>query len=157
MSASDDLAYLRVDLPHLSLQARKTSEATRRYNCLAWAAASDTTRWWERILSNFLISGYYWPSSVREGGTIVGWIRVLESEGFATCHSREYEPGFVKVAVYVKGAEPKHIARQIGPASWTSKLGDFEDIEHPTLEELEGEEYGKVGPVLRKPVPVLQG
>lgn len=36
-----------------------------------------------------------------------------------------------------------HAARHTPSGEWTSKLGDYEDIAHPRLEDLEGPEYGK--------------
>ena len=52
------------------------------------------------------------------------------------------EKGFEKIALYVSGKHVKHIARQLENGHWTSKLGDYQDIEHYTLNVLESDEYG---------------
>lgn len=51
--------------------------------------------------------------------------------------------------------EPTHAARQLPSGAWTSKLGEWEDIEHDTLEALEGSEgrgeaYGRVALILKR-------
>ena len=43
-------------------------------------------------------------------------------------------------------------ARKTSPSSWTSKLGEAEDIEHG-LHDLEGDVYGVVVLVMRRPIP----
>jgi hypothetical protein len=48
-------------------------------------------------------------------------------------------------------AAPKHAARQLASGRWTSKIGVLEDIEHD-LRDLEGDEYGKVVVVIKRPV-----
>jgi hypothetical protein len=74
--------------------------------------------------------------------------------GYDTCASPEYEAGFEKVAIYASPAgEPKHAARQLPTGSWTSKLGLAEDIEHVSFDGLEGEKYGTVQRILRRPRP----
>ncbi len=45
-----------------------------------------------------------------------------------------------------------HVARQLKEGMWTSKLGPDEDIEHNTLDALEGELYGAVTQVLKRPL-----
>ena len=50
--------------------------------------------------------------------------------------------------------KPQRFARQLLNGRWTSKLGDFEDIEHAAPEELEGDgryEYGQIVAFLRRP------
>jgi hypothetical protein len=47
-----------------------------------------------------------------------------------------------------------HVAKQLESGAWTSKLSADEDIEHNTLYALEGNngnEYGKVKQILKKP------
>lgn len=65
--------------------------------------------------------------------------------GFTRCDSGDLEPGWEKVAVYaLADDDPTHVARQLESGAWTSKLGDFEDIEHDTPTALEGPAYGTV-------------
>ena len=54
------------------------------------------------------------------------------------------------------GGAPTHVARQLPSGAWTSKLGDWEDIEHQTLASLEerpgaAPAYGKVARILKRP------
>ncbi len=54
--------------------------------------------------------------------------------GFAECDTDRFETGFEKIAIFATRLEsPTHVARQLPDGTWTSKLGEFEDIEHPTL------------------------
>jgi hypothetical protein len=39
---------------------------------------------------------------------------------------------------------PTHAALQLESGDWTSKLGDFEDISHSTIEAVSGPVYGRV-------------
>jgi hypothetical protein len=105
--------------------------------------------WWEPGLP---VSPFRWLDGI--GAGIEGWIRVFEAHGFALCRADEtqLEPGFEKIAIYVaeRTAEPTHVARQLPTGAWTSKLGPMEDIEHPSLDEFCGREYGRVGPILKR-------
>ena len=73
--------------------------------------------------------------------------------GFEECPDGALESGYEKIAIYVSEiGEPTHIARQLGNGSWTSKLGELEDIEHGSPESLEGPEpcYGSVASYMRR-------
>ena len=68
------------------------------------------------------------------------------------------EPGFEKVALYAdRNEEVTHAARQTADGSWTSKLGEWEDIAHKSLEALCGDEpaYGTVAQILKRPRKVV--
>jgi len=70
--------------------------------------------------------------------------------GYEVCFGAEVESGAQKIAIYVCDGEPTHAARQNPDGSWSSKLGMLHDIEHSTLEALEGDEYGRVALILRR-------
>lgn len=118
-----------------------TSPRTPFYNCLAWAAG-ESTRWWE--------PGAYWPSLDVSGSILDAVVRVFSARGFAQCQSEAAEPGFEKIAIYVANGEFTHIARQLSDGSWTSKLGNLEDISHQSLQALTGSDYGVVHSVWRR-------
>ncbi|HEV2763302.1 MAG TPA: hypothetical protein VGV38_10040 [Pyrinomonadaceae bacterium] len=140
---------LEEDFPGLAASGwRVTSEATSRYNCIAFALR-DTGQWWE--LLNVPVRGYYWPPGVAQGDTVESWIEVYALHGFRPCEDARPEEGFEKVALYEKDGEPTHVARQLEDGTWTSKLGEDEDIEHGTLEALEGDLYGRVTKLLKRP------
>ncbi len=141
---------LEEDFPNLAASGwEETSDATSRYNCVAFGI-HDINQWWE--LLSVPIKGYYWPPSVKRGDTIESWVQVYEIHGFRLCENAEHESGFEKVAIYEKDREPMHVARQLKDGRWTSKLGVDEDIEHNTLDALEGNFYGAVSRILRRPI-----
>jgi hypothetical protein len=77
-------------------------------------------------------------------------LAALQSLGFEGCDSRSVEAGYEKVAIYATSdGEYTHAARQLTDDRWASKLGEWQDIEHDTLEALEGTSYGTVRFVLR--------
>lgn len=121
-----------------------TSPATRAYNCTAWVA-HDVRRWW------WPAPGGYWPDDASKERSLGAFRRMYELLGFQYCPSRGYEEGFEKVAVFVDvEGKPTHAARQLRNGRWTSKLGGAEDIEHE-LHDLEGDQYGRVGLVMKRP------
>jgi hypothetical protein len=71
--------------------------------------------------------------------------------GFQRCDSADLEPDVQKIAIFAKtNGEPTHVARQLPNGKWTSKLGDWEDIEHE-LAGIEGEKmYGSMRQILKK-------
>lgn len=100
----------------------------------------------------------HWPASVTKNVTVEAFTQAYGSEGYETCpaQDRTLDIAFEKVAVYVDAAgAPTHAARQLTDGSWTSKLGEAEDICHATLEAIEddghGLGYGKVAVILRRP------
>lgn len=122
------------------------SEPTSQYNCVAFRL-HDTRQWWQRVA----IRGYYWPPGVRQDESVESWVEVYEIHGFRRCDNADLEQGFEKVAIYVRDGEPEHIARQLESGVWTSKLGEYEDIEHNTLEGLMGESYGRAEIIMKRP------
>jgi hypothetical protein len=136
---------------------RKTSSEDSKYNCIAHAANKNNSWWWPVRGS---IEGVYWPNGVVIEETIEAFIHAYEVEGYTLCSGRELEVGFEKIAIYVDAdGIPTHAARQLEDGYWTSKLGEWEDIRHRTLEALEtgddasnrGLGYGKVAVIMRRP------
>lgn len=122
-----------------------SSPATIDYNCIAWAAGDIGRCWWPD--SNNI---GFWPHTAPRAETIEAFVGAFETLGYSLCGSAEHEIGFEKIAIYVdRDQMPTHGARQLDSGLWTSKLGDFEDIEH-TLDGLEGPTYGKVAAVMRR-------
>jgi hypothetical protein len=126
---------------------RVISPEDAAYNCVAWAAGRTDT-WWQAVPA----AGYYWPDNVPWNGRVDSLVRVFESLGFEVCDGDAPEPGYDKVALYGKGDDYEHAARQLSDGRWTSKLGAYKDIEHETLQALAGEEYGSVVKLLRKAI-----
>ncbi len=72
--------------------------------------------------------------------------------GYVSCDTSCYERGFEKIAIYTdRRGKPTHAARQTQTGQWTSKLGEREDIEHNLPDNLEGNYYGKVSIIMKRP------
>lgn len=142
---------LEAAFPKLMLAGYEiTSPRDDSYNCIAWAAG-DASRWWWPDPSG----SSYWPE-IRREETLAAFIQVFAGIGYQACISRELEAGVEKVAIFVdSGLAPTHMARQLPSGEWTSKCGRAEDLTHP-LEALEGEVYGTVAQIMRRPVPAEQ-
>lgn len=124
-----------------------TSVATPDYNCIAWADNDDQNWWWPP--GGFV--GEYWPSAAPGDRVLESFIAAFILQGYETCVGDELEASFEKVALYVDlDGLPTHAARQLGSGTWTSKLGEAEDIEHDTLAALEGMHYGTVAQIMRR-------
>ncbi len=120
------------------------SQETDNYNCIAWAYEVSNKRMWPGDLDSF------WPPRVTGGDELEAIIQLYLDSGYEKCESGESEEGYKKVAIYVNGEGPQHAALQLESGLWTSKLGDLQDIQHDTLQGLEGEEYGNATLFLKK-------
>lgn len=124
-----------------------TSPQSIEYNCFAWAINEFHRRWdpdpWDI---------YYWPDNIPRLLTLDNLLTAYRTVGFGISHHGTLENGFEKIAIYVNSSGiPTHAARQLESGKWTSKLGDFEDVEH-SLEGLEGLAYGKVVAFLKREI-----
>lgn len=131
----------------------KTSEATKEYNCIAYAADRLDQIWWPIYYST---APYSWPLGQQDDEDLDTFIAGFEAIGYELCESADFEEGYVKVAIYIDLVlgMPSHMARQLDDHSaWTSKLGDLEDISHYSLNALEGGKgfgYGKATTFMRR-------
>jgi hypothetical protein len=144
------VATIENSFPKIRKEGYKiTSKSTRDYNCFAWAA-NETTQWWSPIESN----GYYWPDNFPRDLDVGNFTKLFESFcQYEPCSHARHERGFEKVAIYADSqGNVTHAARQTESGKWVSKLGDWEDVEHNTLEALEGSFYGKAVQVLKRAV-----
>ena len=121
-----------------------TSPIESRYNCIAWAAGLDGRWWWPH-------EDYFWPSGVLMKDELAAFISAFSTLGYELCADGALEDGFEKVAIYQASSGVKHAARQLHTGRWTSKLGNCEDIEHASPDDLEGAQYGKVVQYMRRP------
>lgn len=126
---------------------RSTSPASPKCNCIAWVARDESLWWWPDAMGQG-----FWPPGVTRVETLRAFQEAFGTLGFSPCDNANVEPGFEKVAVYAKESVPARAARQLPNGNWTSKLGPLEDIEHKTPDAVEGDAYGKVVLVLRRPV-----
>jgi len=123
-----------------------TSPKTTAYNCVAWAA-QDTKNWWQ--------PGSYWPTQTDAGnGGLMQLVQLFADLGYRECAGPEPELGFEKVALYLDAAGFwTHAARQLSNGKWTSKLGELEDIEHDTPDDVAGGAYGTVAGFMKRAKP----
>ena len=127
-----------------------TSGKTLEYNCIAWAV-EDTSAWWWPDPYNI----GYWPLGVPRAVRMDAFVAAYQTKGYQLCDTPDPEEGFEKIALYANARnEPTHAARQLPNGHWTSKLGQFEDIEHATLDCLNGDLYGRPVRFLRRALPL---
>lgn len=139
------------ELPNLSdHNCTITSKATPSYNCIAWAAG-DSSRWWEP--DQFFL--YYWPPGIPRVFTVDAYMQAFGTLGFRLCFDGVLEEGIQKVAIFASGPpeaeRPTHAALQLPDGTWTSKLGECEDITHQTAGDVDGPCYGQVRCFLARP------
>ena len=114
------------------------SPADCSYNCIAWAT-SNSSDWWEPDP----FYQYYWPEEAPRKYTMEAYLAAFRSRGFEVCNDGSLEVGTEKIVIYELQGKPKHAARQLANGNWTSKMGDFEDVEHLELSCLGGPFYGE--------------
>ena len=128
---------------------RITSPPTDKYNCLAWAVGVTDAWWWPISKHGKLV---HWPAGVAREETVDAVRAALGTVGFVPCDGERPEAGFEKVALFADARRtPTHAARQLPDGRWTSKLGQADDVEHD-LRALEGDVYGTVVLVLKRPL-----
>jgi hypothetical protein len=129
-------------LPNLTDGAYSiTSCYDTRYNCIAWAAGA-TTAWWQPENDY----GTYWPDGAPTENIIESYVAAFGTLGYVECSDASLEEGWEKVALFGQVEDDKivcpHAARQLPDGTWTSKLGNCEDITHMTLEVVHCDAYG---------------
>ncbi len=140
--------------PNLTLDNYEIwSECTDEYNCIAYAGNMGCKKPWWPADPRYSARDYYWPECMPFVDSVENFIRAFQLFGYETCSGPEYEDGFEKVAIYEDQTtkETRHMARQLSNGIWTSKLGDWWDIQHQTLEAVESSHYGVVVQIMKRP------
>ena len=127
-----------------------TSPSRNRYNCIAWAAGSNTQWWWPQKYG-------FWPPGVLREVTLRAFSAAFTTLGYDECQDDTLEIGYEKVALFAKLDDsgvllPTHAAKQLCDGQWTSKLGPLEDIEHKKVEDVSGPRYGTPAMFMRRAV-----
>lgn len=138
---SREVRFPNLSAPNYSV----SSPETDNYNCIAWAYGVDDRKLWPGVPDD-----YVWPDGLPQQEDIDTFIALFVGIGYEVCSSPDLEQGFEKVAIFANGDEPLHAARQLLSGKWTSKLGDWQDIEHDDLAAVEGNRYGQVNVILRR-------
>ena len=111
-----------------------TSDEDAIYNCIAHAVGWSGAWWWPELPE---IEGVTWPDGVPKEETLECFMLAFGTLGYVPCESSDLELGFEKISVYVgHDGKPSHAAKQLPSGAWSSKLGEWEDIEHDTLDAL---------------------
>lgn len=144
----DPKARLLAQLPRLDDQGFEiTSQATHDYNCVAWSVEETTQFWWPVD-----IGGYFWPTDATEP-SLPDFEKVYADLGYARCEHIDHEGGADQVAIYLDpSGTPTHASRRLKNGNWTSKLGDFEDIEHNDVNGVCCATYGETVIILCRPL-----
>ena len=110
-----------------------TSVYTDDYNCVAWA---------NEIIDEWIQFPPYNSNNSYED-SVLSYIEYFTQFGYEITKNFNLEIGITKIALYTNEInEFRHVARQLPTGLWASKIGDWEDIEHTTLEALAGGAYG---------------
>lgn len=148
--------HLEQQFPNLAREGYTlTSPDTIDYNCVAWATEAEYEWWWPDSMDQ-----EYWPEGVPREETLPAFVAAFKTVGYEICDDSLKEPNFQKIAIYGDAHEiPRHVARQLADGEWTSKIGQYEDIRHKTLEALTGKSpaYGTIIQVMRKPTEKALG
>lgn len=139
------------EFPRLPIEGYAiTSPETDDYNCIAWAGDDAAEKW-----DPDPTSGRYWPDGVTRSLQVESFIELYRVEGgYIPCDDDEdgtLEEGIEKIAIFWNlSKEVTHAARQLPSGRWTSKLGDWEDVEHVAPTGVEGVFYGRVAKFLKR-------
>ena len=133
------------DFPALKQRNYGLSDKDFNYNCLAFAMG-DQHNWWEPPKGG----GRYWPDGFPEDVTVQTVESIIRTHGYTISTDATITPETDAVAIYAEGNEWTHFAI-FATGTWSSKLGDGHDVTHVQLQDLEGNLYGKVVKILRRP------
>jgi hypothetical protein len=122
-----------------------TSPMDNAYNCIAWAYGVKDNWFWPS-------EPYFWPDNIRYEETIEAFVELFHSINYEYCDNYLPENNYEKIAIYALNDIPTHAARQLSNGKWTSKLGRNIDIEHNTLDCLNGPAYGEVAVIMKRSI-----
>jgi len=115
--------------------------ASRRYNCIAYAAGATTDWWWPND---------YWPPWATANNKIESLKELFAGLNYDECGDNSLEAGYEKVALYESRGRFEHAARQMPTGRWRSKMGRGPLIEHRSPESLSGGVYGEPAIYMRR-------
>ena len=89
------------------------------------------------------------PDGVPHAVTMEAFAQAFATLGYVPCENGLLKSGCDKIAIYGKDRGdgvfvPTHAARQLPDGRWASKLGQCEDVEHATIDAVNGPIYGAV-------------
>jgi len=100
------------------------------------------------------LPGFCWPPGAIRGQGIEALVSAFETLGYEICSGTDLEYGYEKVALYAKRfGSWEHVTKQEEDGWWSSKLGNLEDIRHPTPHAVSSADYGQVRYFMRRRKP----
>jgi hypothetical protein len=140
----DEISCSRMPQPNEYL-CRSDEDET--YNCLSWVAGDNTRHWFPGALEG--TRGVYWPNRSKSLKT-EDVIAAFELHGFSSCTNGSLEIDIEKIAFFSDGDnDVRHAAWQRETGAWSSKLGNYEDVDHMELRLFEGG-YGVLKAFMQK-------
>ena len=122
-----------------------TSPRTEDYNCIAWALHRQDRVFWPDTMNLFA-----WPDELPREEDLTVVVSFFQSQGYEVCNTSALEDGFQKIVLYTLNDHKfTHVARQLNDGTWTSKIAEYEDIMHRSLDALTGDRCGRVACVMR--------
>jgi hypothetical protein len=104
----------------------------------------DTENWWEAD------EDYLWLNNLDFDNTLSTTELFFQHFGFETIDKPNFKNGLEKIALFSDdGIYCSHVAKQLSPNRWSSKLGISYDVSH-TLKSMENGIYGDVVMILQK-------
>ena len=103
------------------------SEMTPEYNCVGWALHLKRSVIWPDDDQQ-----HQWAPDLPRRPDKDIFCAFFEKMGFSECNDENFEQSREKIAIYSRGNEVLHVARQLRDGRWTSKLGPLADVLHPT-------------------------
>lgn len=126
-------------------------KASMRYNCFAWSI-NRTDFWFAPDPQMNRVGKVFWPPEVPREYTLDAFIQAYATFGFVLCDNTEVELGFEKVVLYGNNSIPEHAARQLPNGRWSSKIGEYEVIEHDLYAFDGGKYFSKIIIILKRPI-----
>lgn len=161
ISLEDQLAvYLRLKshFPNLDngmVDISSFSDPT--YNCVGWVLFENNGNPPQKLWPSDC-EGYHWPEDLPKIDTVDNFLEFFQRKGYSLCLTKIVEDHLDKIALYSVANRVKHVAKQLKSGVWTSKIGDYETIEHENLEMLEydpdqefPQSWGRVSHILSCP------
>lgn len=133
------------DFPSLRGEEFELSDEDFNYNCLAFVLG-DKRNWWQPPNGR----GNYWPPGFPNDVTVQTVERIIRLHGFTEEIDPAFTPRTDAIAIYAERGEWTHFA-VFKNGTWSSKLGDGNDILGPALQHFV-DFYGGVVKILCLPL-----
>ncbi len=156
------LEELKLIFPNLKQDrlASKAGNATKYYNCIAYAIGDFTNiSIWpidNAPMKYFFFNKRrtFWPTDLKKNESLDTFIELFKKFGYEKCDDDTYDKNFRKIAIYcIENDVVTHAALQYNDKLWLSKLG-FDILLMHQIHSLEDTHYGKVACFMRRPITI---